>query len=67
MVGTSSNDPRWPREILGFGHHGMPDTRRGLQAADAPDSRVDAEYCETHEAGSSGAGFFDLVASCAGG
>ncbi len=44
MVGTSTYDAGWAAEILGFGNHDMPDIGRGLQAAAAPDSRVNAEY-----------------------
>ena len=66
MVGDTSKDARWPAKILGFGNHDMPDIGRGLQAAAAPEPRVDVEYCEALEARDSGAGFFDLVASWTG-
>lgn len=63
---ASPKDTRWSAEILGHGHHDVPDVGRGLQAAAAPDARVDAEYREALEIGSSGARFLDLVASRAG-
>lgn len=53
MVGTSTDDAGRPAEILGYGNHDVPDAGRGLQAATAPDARVDAGHRQAHGIGNS--------------
>ncbi len=62
MVGSLTDDAGRSAEILGHGHHDLPHVGRGLLTAAAPDSRIDAEYCEALEVGCSGAGFPDPFA-----